>query len=175
MLQGLLARGFREFVLNAPWQAALFPEGERRLSLWAGPFCNLANALSLEVAAELGFCGAIVSPEPPADVLLSLPRRSPIPLGIVVWGLWPLCVSRIPPLSLAAGRPFRSPKGEEAWFQQRGGLTWVYPGWRMDLRAEKERLGRAGYCRFVELADPVPAGVRLKARPGRFNWDGSWP
>ena len=175
VLQGLLARGFREFVLNAPWQAALFPEGERRLSLWAGPFCNLANALSLEVAAELGFCGAIVSPEPPADVLLSLPRRSPIPLGIVVRGLWPLCVSRIPPLSLDAGRPFRSPKGEEAWFQQRGGLTWVYPGWRMDLRAEKERLGRAGYCRFVELADPVPAGVRLKARPGRFNWDGSWP
>lgn len=171
----LLARGFREFVLNAPWQAALFPENERRLSLWAGPFCNLANPLSLEVAAGLGFSGAIVSPELPAADLLSLPRRSPIPLGIVVYGLWPLCVSRIPPPALEGGRPFCSPKGEEAWFHERGGLVWVYPGWRLDLRAEKSRLAGAGYSRFVELDEPVPDGVRLKARPGRFNWDGAWP
>ncbi|MEJ5359042.1 MAG: peptidase U32 family protein [Desulfobacterales bacterium] len=174
-LEVLLDRGFRSFVLNAPWQVALFPPEGLGLSLWAGPFCNLANPLALEVAAGLGFSGAIVSPELPKAEALSLPRRSPLPLGIVIAGLWPLCVSRISPPALAPERAFRSPKGEEAWFVRRGGLTWVYPNWQLDLRAEREGLRRAGYCLFVELAEPVPPGVRLKSRPGRFNWDGSWP
>ncbi len=174
-LQGLIERGFRRFVLNAPWQAALFPREPAGLSLWAGPFCNLANPLALEMAAELGFDGAIVSPELPAADALRLPRRSPIPLGIVTAGLWPLCLSRLAPPRLFPQKAFRSPKGEEAWWVRRGGLVWVYPDWRLDLRAEEERLRRAGYRLFVELAEPVPVGVRLKARPGRFNWDGSWP
>ena len=88
LLEIICNRGGRTFVVNAPWRVALF--GERRdLTLWAGPFCNLANPLALESAAALGLAGAIVSPELSGDEYLMLPRHSPIPLGIVIGGNWP--------------------------------------------------------------------------------------
>ncbi|MGE5256728.1 MAG: peptidase U32 family protein, partial [Hyphomicrobiales bacterium] len=63
LIQAAFSRGSRTFVLNDPWQVSLFAGGRPGVTLWAGPFCNLANPLALESAASLGFSGAIVSPE----------------------------------------------------------------------------------------------------------------
>ncbi|MCJ7829970.1 MAG: U32 family peptidase, partial [Desulfobacterales bacterium] len=96
-LRGLIdtvrQRQARCFVLNTPWQAALF-RNLRGVDLWAGPFCNPANPLALQTLAEMGFAGAFVSPELGREDYLQLPRNSPLPLGIVLSGCWPLCVSR---------------------------------------------------------------------------------
>lgn len=173
-LRGLIAaacsRGGRTFVLNDPWQAALFAAAGRGLRLWAGPFCNLANPLALEVAAGLGFAGAIVSPELSGADFLALPQISPLPLGVLVSGNWPLCVARTAAEELKTEAAFLSPKGEEAWVVRHGTLFWVYPNWRLDLQARRGELEKAGYRLFVHLIEPVPQTVKLKQRPGGWNW-----
>ncbi len=165
------ARGGRFFVLNDPWQVGLFDTigGSRRL--WAGPFCNLANPLALETAAGLGFEGAIVSPEIGAADMLALPRSSPLPLGVLIGGNWPLCVARTAAAELVLDAPFRSPKAEEAWSVRHGPLVWVYPNWRLGLQDRRSQLEQAGYRLFVHLIEPLPNRVTLKERPGRWNWE----
>lgn len=165
-------RGSRFFVLNDPWQVALFAPGSTQPTLWAGPFCNLANPLALETAAGLGFNGAIVSPELAAADFLKLPQRSPLPLGVVVGGNWPLCVARVVSAGLRLESPLRSPKGEDAWAVRHGPLYWVFPNWELDLREQTETLRRAGYRLFVHLAEPLPPPVNRKHRPGFWNWGG---
>jgi putative protease len=173
-LRGLIdaacSRGGRTFVLNDPWQGALFAGAGRGLKLWAGPFCNLANPLALEAAAGLGFAGAIVSPELGGADILSLPGMSPLPLGVLLSGNWPLCVARTVAAELETGPAFISPKGEEAWVARHGPLFWVYPNWRLDLRDRRGEMEKAGYRLFVHLVEPVPAPVKLKQRPGGWNW-----
>ncbi len=133
---------------------------------------DLANPLALESAAALGLAGAIVSPELGGDEYRMLPRHSPLPLGIVIGGDWPLCVARTAAPELALDTAFRSPKGEEAWVVKHGNLFWTYPNWRLDLRDRQEDLKRAGYGLFVHLVEPVPNPVTLKDRPGMWNWQG---
>lgn len=165
-----LKAGSRYFVLNALWQQALFSRS-KSVTLWAGPFCNLANALAIGGAARLGFAGAIVSPELGHSDYLELARHSPIPLGIVIFGNWPLTIARTRCRQLKARTPFLSPKGEAAWAQPIEGNTWVYPNWPVDLRDKMGVLKKAGYCRFAYLFEPVPARIKIKKRPGRWNWE----
>ena len=172
LIQSARSQGSRTFVLNDPWQVALFAVNGPDVRLWAGPFCNLANPLALETAATLGFSGAIVSPELASADLLKLPGRSPLPLGLVVGGNWPLCVARTAAADLKLETSLRSPKGEEAWTARYGSLYWVFPNWELDLREQTEALRRAGYGLFVRLVEPVPAAVKLKGRPGLWNWAG---
>jgi len=166
----LLGWGAGHFVLNAPWQTVFFPQGAR-LEMWAGPFCNIANPLALQTLAGAGFSGAVVSPELSGREFLGLPPLSPLPLGIVLAGHWPLCISRVVDAGLALQQPFESPKGEQAWVKRHEGQYWVYPGWRLDLTAKKAELRRAGYRLLIHLNEPVPQPVRLKQRPGLWNWD----
>ncbi|VEN73881.1 Peptidase U32 [Candidatus Desulfarcum epimagneticum] len=168
----LLKSGFSGFVLNAPWQTALFPK-KRKLHFWAGPFCNLANPLAVQAAADMGFSGAVVSPELAAGDFMALPAQSPIPLGIVLHGNFPLCVSRNLSEDLNPARPFLSPKNEGAWVTKHGESHWVFPNWALDLRARKKALQRAGYVMFVYLNEPVLKGVKMLERPGAWNWDGT--
>jgi putative protease len=172
LLKQALGLGARTFVLNDPWQVSLFEPIPPPVQLWAGPFCNLANPLALETAATLGFSGAIVSPELAAEDFLELPRSSPLPLGVVVYGNWPLCIGRAAAANLHSDAPFRSPKKEEAWATRYGSLYWVFPNWRLDLRNQMQDLKRAGYVLFVSMIEPVPKMVRLKDRPGVWNWKG---
>jgi len=170
-VQWLLAAGARQFVLNAPWQTALF-EHPRKLTLWAGPFCNLTNALALETVAALGFKGAVLSPEIGEADYLQLPRQSPIPLGVIIKGHWPLTIARYVAEQMRTGVPFTSTKGEQAWVAQYGQNYWVYPNWPIDLTAHKAALAKAGFRMFVELQEPVPKSVTMKPRPGLWNWKG---
>jgi putative protease len=163
-------KGFKQFVLNAPWQTALFPP-KKSLRLWAGPFCNIANELAMEALASLGFSGAIVSPELGKADYTHLPARSPLPLGLIIYGNWPLCVSRIVSDGLATETLFKSPRGEHAWVSKPDDNYWVFPDWALDLTAHADTLKNLGYCLFVHINEPLPKGVHLKKRPRKWNWD----
>ncbi|OQX05401.1 MAG: peptidase U32 [Desulfobacteraceae bacterium IS3] len=170
LIQLALKNGSRNFVLNAPWQTAFFRE-PGQLSLWAGPFCNIANPLAVKELASLGFSGVIVSPELGAADYLDLPKHSSLPLGIVISGNWPLSVSRVISDQLKTDVPFFSPKGEEAWAAKYGSDIWIFPNWQSDITEKKKELQAAGYSLFVHLSEPLPEKVKLKKRPGIWNWD----
>ncbi len=173
IVTSIISRGGRNFVLNAPWQKAFFKSAFKSahdLNLWAGPFTNMANALALQTLAHLGFQGAIISPELSNDHYLDLPQQSPLPLGIVLTGNWPLCISRIIAPGFKIGQAFASPKYERAWVQAYQDMFWVYPAWELNLRQYKDALHKAGYTVFVNLREPLPKGVSLKKRPGLWNW-----
>lgn len=162
-------KGCRQFVLNAPWQIALF-EKQKGLVLWAGPFCNAANPLALKSLAEMGITGAFLIPELGRKDYLAMPDSSPLPLGIVLTGHWPLCVSRIVADEVKTGAAFTSPRGEQGWVAQYGDDFWIFPNWQLDLQSEVRGLEKAGYKMFVNLVEPIPRGLKMKKRPGKWNW-----
>lgn len=166
----VIHNGGRDFILNAPWQKAFF-EDRKDFNLWAGPFCNLSNPLAISTLAAFGFNGAIVSPELGREDYLALPQNSPMPLGIILSGIWPLCVSRIISEELKTETSFSSPKGEEAWVRKYGESYWIFPNWKLDIRSRQKELQQAGYRMFVAMEEPVPKGISLKIRPGLWNWD----
>jgi putative protease len=165
----LLQGGVRQLVLNQPWQRHLL-SSTRGVQLWAGPFCNVANPLAVQTLKELGFNGVIVSPELSREDYLRLPQSSPLPLGIVLSGFWPLCVSRILPDQLKTDQPFISPKAEQGWTHMYRNLAWVFPNWQLDMTPHRETLRKAGYQLFVHLHESLPPRVKLKKRPGQWNW-----
>lgn len=162
--------GARHFVCNAPWQARLF-EG-RDADLVAGPFCNAANAFSLAAFAKLGFSAAFVSPELTRADFLALPAQSPLPLGVVLAGYWPMGIARHEPTGIKDDSPFHSPKGEGFWIRKYGQNTWVYPTWPLDISAHRPELVAAGYSFFARMEEYPPKGAEPGSRPGLFNWEG---
>jgi len=152
------------------WQRSFFTD-VRNLELWAGPFCNIANLPALETLWDQGFSGAFVSPELGKEGFITLGEISPIPLGVVVAGNWPLAISRIVSDDIKLDTPFESPMQEQGWVSQRDGDFWVFPGWRLDLTSKINDLTQAGYTMFVTMEEPVPKGMSLKQRPGLWNWD----
>ena len=170
LVDSVLNRGAKTFVLNAPWQTTLFTH-LKGLNLWAGPFCNIANVPALKTLAYMGYKGAVITPELGEKDILSLPEQSPLPLGIILSGNWPLCISRVLSNELETETFFTSPKGEAAWVKKYESGYWVYPNWKLDLRTKRKALEKAGYTLFVHLMEPIPKGVKLKKRPGLWNWD----
>ena len=163
-------RGARIFVLNAPWQAGLFAD-RQGLRLIGGPFCNLASAQTAAQYAGLGLEAAFVSPELSGEELLSLPRRSPLPLGIVQGGFWPLGLTRILAEEVRLEEPILSPRGEVAWVRKFGGNHWIYPGWELDLTGHRRELEQAGYAFFATLREAWPKFLDIAPRTSVFNWD----
>ncbi|MGE4297883.1 MAG: peptidase U32 family protein [Desulfovibrionaceae bacterium] len=170
LVHGVVRDGARRFVCNAPWQRALFPE-VRTLELTAGPFCNVTNALAVDVLREQGFGAAIVSPELGREDFLALPGQSPLPLGMVLQGEWPMAISRVAPTSVATDEPLESPKKEVFWTKPYGQNTWVYPAWPMDLTPHRPELEKAGYVFFVRLMEARPRMGKAPTRTSTFNWD----
>ncbi|WP_029893899.1 peptidase U32 family protein [Desulfohalovibrio reitneri] len=168
-LRDVITSGARRIVLNAPWQMDLLPEGTEA-EVWAGPFCNLGNPQAVQAMAELGFSGAFVSPELPREDLLAMPLASPLPLGLVVGGMWPLCLSRHLADEVKVGMPYFSPKGEPLWARTFGETTWVYPGWPVDLSKEIPDLRQAGYTILANLHESKPKSVPHAQRISEFNY-----
>jgi putative protease len=162
-------KGGRRFVLNVPWQRVFVNNG-KGLTLWAGPFCNLANPQSITQLKKMGFSGVIISPELAREDYHELVSQSSLPLGVIVTGMWPLCISRTVAPELTLNRAFRSPKGEEAWVRRYGSDYWVYPNWKLDLEPFRETLIKAGFQLLVRMEEPVPKGIVLKRRQGLWNW-----
>jgi putative protease len=169
-VQAAIKSGARYFVLNSVWQIAFFKTSQG-FHLWAGPFCNLANPLSIAAIEPMGYSGAIVSPELGSEDFLKLPQQSPLPLGIVSAGNWPLSVARSAAEEIQLETPFVSPRGEQAWIIRYGPDYWIYPNWQLDLGDQKRALQQAGYTLFVNLVEPVPKSVKLKKRKGLWNWE----
>lgn len=163
--------GAKHFVCNAPWQVALFNSPED-LDLIAGPFCNLSNVYALELVRRAGFTSAFVSPELPRDDLLALPAQSPLPLGFVLGGFWPMGIARHEPEGFKLDEPFASPKNEVFWAHKYGQNTWVYPAWPLDFTEKRPELEAAGYAFFATLGENPPKNLPVTSRPGLFNWAG---
>ncbi len=169
VLSRMTRLGARKFVCNAPWQAALF-EGREKLQLMAGPFCNIANPLALECLARLGFSMAVVSPELPQETLQALPGQSPLPLGYVGSGFWPVGITRIRSAAVPQGEPVASPQREEFWTWKYGPNFWIYPGWPLDLSEHAADLEQAGYAFRISLEETLPKGMPKPGRTSDFNW-----
>lgn len=169
-LAQLVEKGARRFVLNAPWQVGLF-DSLRGLELWAGPFCNVANGMAVQVLKDMGFSGVIASPELNREDFLALPEQSPLPVGVVISGLWPEAISRVLAPELGDGSFLKSPKGEGSWVKQHGENYWIYPDWPYDISEKRRELMQAGYGMFVEMDEPVPRGITIRKRPGLWNWN----
>ncbi len=169
LVEQVLRKGGTRFVLNAPWQTAFFSRA-KGITLWAGPFCNISNPYAIVAAASMGFSGVIVSPELGERDYVKLSRKSPLPLGIVLSGNWPLCISRTLAGDMKIRTSFASPRKEEAWVEKYGSLYWIFPNWKLDLSSRKEMLMKAGYRFFVHFSEPLPKGVKLKKRQGLWNW-----
>ncbi|MDO5537238.1 MAG: U32 family peptidase, partial [Desulfovibrionaceae bacterium] len=174
MVSHLWREGARTFVLNAPWQMALFSDEMRQdedARLVAGPFCNLTNGHMAQALMKMGFHAATVSPELPGEEMLSLPSKSPLPLGVVLQGAWPVGISRFGSLGVRLNEPFASPKGEIFWARQYGENVWIYPGWPLDLSEKRQELEKAGYSFMVTLQEKAPSSLPALSRPGLFNWE----
>jgi len=169
-IASVIRGGGRHFVLNAPWQSVFFKK-PKQIDLWAGPFCNISNPLAVDALDALGFSGVIVSPELKHDDFLLLPKQSPLPLGVVIAANWPLCVARSVSRNLKLDIPFASPKGEQAWITKNGENYWIYPNWMIDLSPHIEELKSAGYSLLVSIREPLPKAVKMKNRPGLWNWN----
>ncbi|MDY6904803.1 MAG: U32 family peptidase [Thermodesulfobacteriota bacterium] len=172
-LQAIITRGARRFVVNAPWQMAFFDacRADRKFEIWAGPFCNQANGLSIRILEEMGFSGVVVSPELESRDYVSLPGQSILPVGIVIKANWPLCLSRTLPDEFQEKRLFSSPRKENAWAVYHDHCFWVYPDWMVDLSDKEKELEKKGYRMFVHIMEPLPGHIPLKRRPGHWNWD----
>lgn len=169
-------RGAKNFVLGAPWQVGMFDDVDA-VRLVAGPFCNLASGQTAAQYAEMGMRGAFVSPELSGEELLELPGQSPIPLGIVLRGFWPLGITRILAEEVRVEQPVLSPRREVAWVRKHGGNHWIYPGWELDISGHRQELEKAGYAWFADLQEPWPRFMEQEARESgkvmrttEFNW-----
>ncbi len=169
-IQRAIKRGAKKFVLNAPWQISLF-KNPKQLNIWAGPFCNITNSATTLSLKKMGFSGAIVSPELDKETFLAMPATSSLPLGAVVYGNWPLGISRIISPDLKVGQPFSSPKGETAWISKFNNNYHIYPNWLLDLSDKKNDFKKAGYTLFVNIQETIPRSVTIKKRPGLWNWN----
>ncbi len=163
-------KGAKNFVLNASWQIDMFKD-PGKLNIWAGPFCNITNTRTIEFLKSQGFSGAIVSPELDKENFIALPQTSSLPLGMVIRGNWPLAVSRIISPDLTIGQPFFSPKGEAAWTNKSNNTYYTFPNWLLDLSDKQDELIQAGYAMFVTLNERSPKGMKMKSRPGLWNWN----
>ncbi len=169
-ISSAIKKGAKNFVVNSLWQISLF-SSVKHLNIWAGPFCNIANSMAVHLLKQNRFSGIIVSPELDQETLLALPRQCELPLGIVIYGNWPLGLSRIISEDLKTDQAFYSPKEEGAWITRHGNTYHVFPNWLLDLTAKRDELIKAGYSLFVHIHEPVPKTIRMKARPGLWNYN----
>jgi len=160
------------FVCNAPWQVRFFHDIQG-IDLIAGPFCNTANVASLSMLKDLNFAGAFVSPELCGGEYLSLASKSPLPLGIILSGFFPVGIARFEASGLKPGEPFASPKGEIFWSRKYGSNMWIFPAWPLDLSEKRTALENAGYSFFAHMQEFPPTSLPEVRRAGLFNWDES--
>ena len=165
-----IKKGAKNFVLNAFWQVSFF-KNPKQLNLWAGPFCNITNSNTVNLLHQQGFSGAIVSPELDQDTFCSLPQKSNLPLGAVIYGNWPLGISRIISKDLKKNQAFTSPMGETGWISKHNNNYFVFPNWHLDLTSKKDQLEKAGFSLFVTIHETIPGGIKVKNRPGLWNWN----
>jgi len=169
LLKEAAKKGAREFVINSPWQAAYFTDRKNAV-LVAGPFCNLSNRLALDAMKSLGCSSAIVSPELSEEDARELAQNPPLPLGLVIKGLWPFGIARFLSEAARQEEPLKSPMNEIAFVRRWGQNNWIYPGWELDLNESFKDIVRMGYKTMVTILEPWPKAVPRPRRTSTFNW-----
>jgi len=61
--------------------------------------------------------------------------------------------------------------GEQTWITKYDSDFWIFPNWQLDLLDQKKLLWKAGYVLLAELIEPLPAKIKMKKRPGLWNWN----
>ncbi len=166
----LLKKGCFNFIINSLWQLSLF-EYPKKLNIIAGAFCNIANTPAIIYAQNSGVKKVVLSPELSKDDYLNMPSKSPLPLGIITNGLFPLSISRIIPDDIKENTLFTSPKGEGGFIKKSGSNYNVYPNWVIDLNDKKKELEKAGYSFFVDIKERIPKTIDMKKRENLWNWN----
>jgi putative protease len=132
----------------------------------------VTNVVAAEVMAKNGFKGVIVSPELGKKDLLSMPKNSKIPLGIIIKGYFPYTISAVKSDELKSDELFFSPKKEGGFIKKIDSLYWIYPSWEIDLREYKNELKKAGFSMFAEINESVPKeAFAEKRKSSKLNWD----
>jgi putative protease len=60
--------------------------------------------------------------------------------------------------------------GEVAWTSKYNATYHTFPNWPLDLSSKTGELKQAGFVMLVNLFENIPKGIRLKPRPGTWNW-----
>jgi len=169
LIKEAVKKGAKEFVINAPWQAAYF-EDRKSTTLVAGPFCNASNRLALGVLQKLGCSSAIISPELPYEDIYTLAQSPPVQLAYVIKGLWPFGIARFQSEAVNFDETIKSPMHEVSFVRQHGQNNWIYPGWELDLTKEYKQLEKLGIKTFITIKEPWPKNVAKPKRTSDFNW-----
>ena len=169
LIKEAVKKGAREFVLNAPWQAAYF-EDRKNAILVAGPFCNASNRLALGVLKEIGCSSAIISPELPFEDIQDLSQNPPLSLGFVIKGNWPFGIARFLAEDVPFDESIKSPMNEALFVRKHGQNNWIYPAWELDLTKEQRKLERLGFKSFISIREEWPRAVPRPKRTSEFNW-----
>ncbi|OQY01662.1 MAG: peptidase U32 [Desulfobacteraceae bacterium 4572_130] len=170
IIKKAVLKGAKNFVLNIPWQLSFFVT-QRNLNIWMGPFCNITNSEVLKFYKKNKVSGAIVSPELSKHDFFLIAENSPIPLGIVIYGNFPIAISRIVSNEIKLNELFTSPMKENFWVTKNNENFWVFPGWELDLTKKEQALKKAGYSVFIFINEILPPGMHMKKRPGLWNWN----
>ncbi|MGL4722872.1 MAG: U32 family peptidase [Desulfovibrionaceae bacterium] len=166
LLATLIKNGATHFVCNDIFQYSMLPQ---HASYIAGPFCNIANASTLECIQNLGYEGAIVSPELSKEELLSLVQQSPLPLGFVTKGFFPVGITRLSPQGIFSKNTFVSEKGESFWIKRHGSTVWYYPALEIDLSGTEKELTKAGFSFYVHTVEHAPKNSTITKRQRTLN------
>lgn len=167
LIKAVCRNGATHFVCNEFMQYDLLPESTTKI---LGPFCNIANVGTLHLAKECGYKRAIVSMELNKDDLSLLVQQSPMPLGVVTKGYFPIGITRFSPEGISLDASFSSALREDFWVKKYGSSYWFYPAWELDLSAVENELIAMGYSFFVHITEYAPKGVTIVRKQSTFNW-----
>jgi len=170
LIRKTIKSGGKKFIINSVWQISLF-ENPDKFEIWAGPFCNISNTFSIKLLSNMGFKGVFLSPELSKKDYLQIGSLSPLPLGLAIYGFFPLSISKILSNNLKPFDFFTSPKGEDTWISKYDYNYWIFPNWKLDLRKNINMLTKANFSKFLYLNEPFPDKIPIKKRPGKWNWD----
>lgn len=168
MVHTLIRRGARHFVCNEFFQYALLPEKAEKI---LGPFCNAANIATLSFAKSVGYTKAIVSTELSKEDYSLIAKQSPIPLGIVTRGFYPIGITRFTPVGFNQKHVFTSTQKESFWVRKYGANYWYYPTWELDLSQKEQELQSFGYTFFVHIQEFPSQEYTTTRKTSTFNWD----
>ena len=155
-INSLISKGIKFFIFNSLFHASLTPLDS--IYAWVGPFSNITNSEGLNLAFDMGFKGAVLSPElKDINLLADIVKASPIPLGVFVKGLWPYTISRTKHEEIPLKTYIYSPKNEPMWMDRLYRNYYLFPKKEINLMSKIKSLKNAGFKLFLEFSgNPLP-------------------
>lgn len=190
----LLKSGFRQFQIGSLGQLFLF--GDEAATLYGDYTLNLLNSRALRTASALGLTGFQLSIEADKASLNGVARKwrdssteksesgqGPLrktsyrgQLGLTVYGVPPLFISRAESDPSIYGQRISSPRGEQFITQKKGGLSYTRPTKPFSLLPFKKELEYMGVDYMVIDLSGMRSGKKeLEEVAGRLMGKGNHP